>query len=209
MSLWERSRVALAASLVVAPLLATPAYAAEVEQVVNGGFDGTADPFWSSSGPIALTDGRACVDVPGGTVNKWDVAVGQNDIDLVAGETYRFSFDASGDAGKVVRAITGLSVDPYTTYFEQSPVLGELQHYSYTFTAPADTATGQVAFQLGGSPDPWRFCLDNVSLVGGVPPEVYEPDTGPRVRVNQVAYLPDGPKAATVVTEATDRKSVV
>ena len=32
----------------------------------------------------------------------------------------------------------------------------------------------------------------------------YVPDTGPRVRVNQVGYLPDGPKNATVVTEATE-----
>jgi endoglucanase len=30
----------------------------------------------------------------------------------------------------------------------------------------------------------------------------YRPDTGPRVRVNQVAYLPAGPKDATVVTTA-------
>ncbi|WP_436519759.1 glycoside hydrolase family 9 protein [Actinoplanes sp. HUAS TT8] len=209
MHLWERSRAiaALAALLLVGA--AAPAHADEpgqneAEQVVNGGFDGTTDPFWSTSGmPIALTDGRACVDVPGGTTNRWDAAVGQNDIDLVAGETYRFSFDASGDAGHVVRAITGLAVSPYDTYFEQSPVLGDLQHYSYTFTASTSTAQGQVAFQIGGSETPWHFCVDNVSLVGGVPPEVYVPDTGPRVRVNQVAYLPDGPKAATLVTDAT------
>ncbi len=43
-----------------------------------------------------------------------------------------------------------------------------------------------------------------MSLRGGAEPEVYTPDTGPRVRVNQEAYLPDGPKEATVVTEATD-----
>ncbi|MEV0900611.1 glycoside hydrolase family 9 protein [Actinoplanes sp. NPDC049802] len=183
---------------------AAPAYAEEVEQVVNGGFDNGADPFWANGGmTIELTDGRACVNVPGGTTNRWDAAVGQNDIDLVAGETYRFAFDASGDAGHVVRAITGLSVSPYDTYFEQSPVLGDLTHYEYTFTASTSTAQGQVAFQVGGSPDPWRFCVDNVSLVGGVPPEVYEPDTGPRVRVNQVAYLPDGSKGATLVTAST------
>ena len=183
---------------------AAPALADETEQIRNGGFDGTTDPFWSTAGmPMSIVDGQACVDVPGGTANRWDAAIGQNDVPLVAGETYRFSFDASGDAGHVVRAITGLAVAPYDTYFEQSPVLGGLTHYSYTFTASASTAQGQVAFQVGGSADPWHFCVDNVSLVGGVPPEVYVPDTGPRVRVNQVAYLPDGPKTATVVTEAT------
>jgi endoglucanase len=209
MSLWERSRfvavtgsAVLLAALAVAP--ATSAAAAEVEQVVNGGFDNGTDPFWANAGmTLALSDGRACVDVPGGTANKWDAIVGQNDIDLVAGESYRFSFDASGDPARGVRAVVGLAVDPYDTYFEQSPMVGESQHYSWTFTASATTAQGQVAFQLGGSPEPWRFCVDNVSLVGGVPPEVYEPDTGPRVRVNQVAYVPKGPKAATVVTTAT------
>ncbi|BCJ46775.1 endoglucanase [Actinoplanes ianthinogenes] len=204
MHLWERSLAAAAATLLLAGAASAPAQAEEVEQVVNGGFDNGTDPFWSTSGmPIALSDGRACVDVPGGTANRWDAAVGQNDIDLVAGETYRFSFDASGDAGHVVRAITGLAVSPYDTYFEQSPVLGAVQHYEYTFTASADTAQGQVAFQLGGSADPWHFCVDNVSLVGGVPPEVYVPDTGPRVRVNQVSYLPSGPKVATLVTDQT------
>jgi endoglucanase len=124
-------------------------------------------------------------------------------VSLVAGQNYRFSFRASG-AGHVVRAITGLAVDPYDTYFEASPVLtGDLDAYSYTFTASTTTAQGQVAFQVGGSADAWRFCVDDASLLGGVPPEVYVPDTGPRVRVDQVAYLPDGPKNATVVTAAT------
>ena len=204
MPLWERSLKIVTITALLVAGAAAPAYAEEAEQVVNGGFDSGTDPFWTNAGmTIALTDGRACVDVPGGTTNRWDAAIGQNDIDLVAGETYRFSFDASGDAGRVARAVTGLAVDPYDTYFEQSPVLGDWQHYEYTFTANASTAQGQVAFQVGGNPDPWRFCVDNVSLVGGVPPEVYVPDTGPRVRVNQVAYLPDGPKGATLVTEST------
>jgi endoglucanase len=186
--------------------VARPASADEVEQVVNGGFDSTTDPWWSTAGmPMTLENGRACVTVAGGTANRWDLAVGQNDIDLVAGESYRLTFSATGDPeGHVVRAVVGLAVAPYDTWFEASPAVSVSGNtYSYTFTAPTSTAQGQVAFQLGGSADPFRFCLDDVSLVGGVPPEVYQPDTGPRVRVNQVAYLPDGPKNATLVTGST------
>ncbi|GGZ84349.1 glycoside hydrolase family 9 protein [Streptomyces echinoruber] len=194
----------LAAALTALP--AAPAGADEVEQVKNGGFDGTSAPWWTTGNLTAgLSDGRLCADVPGGTANRWDAAVGQNDIALAKGESYRFSFSASGaPEGHVVRAVVGLAVEPYDTWYEVSPQLGVSGNtYSSTFTSPVDTDRAQVAFQVGGAAQTWRFCLDDVSLLGGVPPEKYEPDTGPRVRVNQVAYLPHGPKNATLVTEAT------
>ncbi|GGY93988.1 MULTISPECIES: glycoside hydrolase family 9 protein [Streptomyces] len=199
------SLTALLAAAVTA-LPAAPAGAEETEQVRNGTFDNGTESWWASSNvTAAVTDGRLCADAPGGTANRWDAAVGQNDITLVAGESYRFSFTATGTpADHVVRAIVGLSVAPYDTYHEVSPQLSVSGNtYSYTFTSPVDTTQGQVGFQLGGTPDAWRFCVDDVSLLGGVAPEPYEPDTGPRVRVNQVGYLPSGPKNATVVTDAT------
>ncbi|MFE0451222.1 glycoside hydrolase family 9 protein [Streptomyces sp. NPDC058914] len=195
----------LGAALTALP--ARPAAAEEVEQVRNGTFDTSTDAWWTSNAAAGPAEGRLCADVPGGTVNRWDSAVGQDGITLAEGETYRFSFKASGvPEGHVVRAVVGQSAAPYETWYEASPVLSESAgSYSYTFTSPVDSAQGQVAFQVGGSAEPWRFCLDDVSLLGGVPPEVYEPDTGPRVRVNQVAYLPAGPKNATLVTDATAR----
>lgn len=196
----------LGAALVASPV--SPAAADEVEQLKNGTFDTTTAPWWTSSNVTAgLSGGQLCADVPGGTANRWDAAVGQNDVTLVKGQSYKFSFTANGSPeGHVLRAIVGLQVAPYDTYFEVSPQLSVSGNsYSYTFTSPVDTAQGQVGFQLGGSADLFRFCMDDVSLLGGVPPEVYEPDTGPRVRVNQVAYLPAGPKNATLVTDATTK----
>src|SRR3954451_18782683 len=142
MPLWERSRTVsvLAAASLLTLAAAAPALADEVEQVKNGGFDGTNDPFWSTAGmPMTLTGGQACVDVPGGTTNRWDVAIGQNDLPLVAGQSYRFSFDASGTPGHVVRAGLGLGVLPQGPYFEAAAVLGGPPHYSSTFTASTDT----------------------------------------------------------------------
>ncbi|MEV5729877.1 glycoside hydrolase family 9 protein [Streptomyces pharetrae] len=195
-------------ALIGTALTTVPAQADEVEQVRNGTFDTTTEPWWTSSNVTAgLSGGRLCADVPGGTANRWDAAVGQNDLTLVKGESYRFSFYADGTpADHTVRAIVGLSAAPYDTWFEVSPQLSVSgSSYSYTFTSPVDTTQAQVGFQLGGSAEPWRFCMDDVSLLGGVAPEPYEPDTGPRVRVNQVAYLPAGPKNATLVTDATQR----
>ncbi|MEV5017812.1 glycoside hydrolase family 9 protein [Streptomyces sp. NPDC053780] len=199
------SLTALLAAAVTA-LPAAPAGADETEQVSNGTFDNGTASWWAGSNvTAAVSDGRLCADAPGGTSNRWDAAIGQNDITLVAGESYRFSFTATGTpADHVVRAIVGLSVAPYDTYYEVSPQLSVSgDTYAYTFTSPVDTTQGQVGFQLGGTPDAWRFCVDDVSLLGGVEPEPHVPDTGPRVRVNQVGYLPFGPKNATLVTDAT------
>jgi endoglucanase len=176
------------------------------EQVHNGGFDeGTAG--WYSYGTTAtgVTDGRLCSVVPTGLANPWDAGVGQNDIPLVAGASYTFSFTASADPGATVRAAVQLGVDPYTGYFSRDvPLTGPAQQLTFTFTAPADTAQAQVAFQVGGNAAQYTFCVDDVSLRGGEAAPPYVPETGPRVRVNQVGYLPDGPKNATVVTTAAE-----
>ncbi|GIF78078.1 glycoside hydrolase family 9 protein [Asanoa siamensis] len=175
------------------------------EQIENGDFgDGTAGWYSYGTTSTAVEDGRLCSVVPGGMANPWDGGVGQNDVLLTAGATYTLSFDAQSSPAATVRVAVQLGADPYTGYFSHDlPLTAAGDHYEFTFTAPDDTPAGQVAFQVGGNTDGFRFCLDNVSLRGGEAEPPYVPDTGPRVRVNQVGYLPDGPKRATLVTDAT------
>ncbi|MEU8380668.1 glycoside hydrolase family 9 protein [Streptosporangium sp. NPDC048865] len=198
--------LALVTAAALVTLTPLPAAADGPEQIVNGTFDTGTAPWWSTGNTALETeDGRLCADIPGGTANPWDVIIGQNDIPLVKDETYEFSFFGIATPGRVAKALVQLPVDPYTQYLSANPELSVSGNdYRYTFTSPVDLPGAQVAFQLGGSATPWRFCVDNVSLKGGAEPDVYEPDTGPRVRVNMVGYLPAGPKNATLVTEATE-----
>ena len=178
---------------------AASAQSQQVELIVDGDF-GPAQTAW---GDAPIVNGQLCVDVPGGTINPWDVGVGQAGVPIVAGETYELSFDATAvPRAVVVRALVQVPAPPYATALDRNPTLGpDLQHYSYTFTAQADM-TAAVSLQVGGASEPWTLCLDNLSLKSGATLVPYAPDTGPRVRVNQVGYLPFGPKGATLVTSA-------
>lgn len=74
------------------------------------------------------------------------------------------------------------------------------QPLTTAFTSPA-TADTEFQLQLGGNDAAVDLCLDLVSMTTGGEVDEYEPDTGQRVRLNQVGYLPNGPKVATLVSD--------
>jgi endoglucanase len=198
--------VTAAVVLTATALTASPARAQGPELISNGTFDSGHAPWWGTPNITLDSSGQQlCADIPGGTANPWDVIIGYDGVPLQNGESYAFKFFGTATPAKVGKAIIQLPMDPWTAYLTAIPELSVSGNdYTYGFTSPVDLAGAQVVFQLGGSVDPWRFCMDNVSLTGGVEPPKYEPDTGPRIRVNQVGYLPKGPKNATLVTEATE-----
>jgi len=167
--------------------------------------DGDFGPNQSAWGDASIVDGQLCLDVPGGTINPWDAGISQAGVPLVTGEVYEFSFDAKASPSNVVvRALVQVPSPPYATALDRNPTLTpELQHFSFTFQANADL-TAAVSLQVGGATEPWTLCVDNFSLKSGATLVPYAPATGPRVRVNQVGYLPRGPKGATLVTSATE-----
>jgi endoglucanase len=182
------------------------ARAAGPEQITNGTFDNGL-VGWTAYPTSAVINGRGCVDVPAGT-GAYGAAISQQ-VALLAGETYELSFDISSapSTNGYVRVVIQSGPDLNYTQFltaQKFEIASTGTAKSFTFTASADYPSADVLFQQDVSNDVgYQLCLDNVSLTGGAAPEVYQPNTGPRVRVNQVGYLPDGPKHATLVTEAT------
>ncbi|HMA94524.1 MAG TPA: glycoside hydrolase family 9 protein [Polyangiaceae bacterium] len=196
--------IAPAALALAAGLTSGQAFAqVEVQNLANGNFDtGVADPWWTGgSATTQVVDGRLCIDVADGTVNPWDAMLGQSGVQIEAGELYRFQFDVSADQPVTFSTTVQLAQEPYTSPLAQQIQADlEPQTYSFEFTSAEAIESGQVTFQLGGAAQGFTVCLDNISLVGG---KGYVPDLGPNVRVNQLGYVPFGPKRATVVTDAT------
>ena len=155
----------------------------------------------------AVTDGRLCTTVAGGLANPWDAGIGQDGVPLIAGAEYTLGFDVSATPGAARQGRAAARQRPLHHVRERGrhAPTGTAQRVEQTFTVPDDNPERPARSSRSAAPPPTQtLCLDDVSLRGGEPPAPYEPDTGPRVRVNQVGYLPGGPKNATVVTEATE-----
>lgn len=178
------------------------------EQLVrNGQFEADQAGWWATANlQIALDRGKLCTMVPAGTANPWDAMIGTNELLLSKDAPYTFGFGYQGDPGGPVRALVQMPSAPFTPYAELTQTASNGQKIAVgTFVAPVDQPSAQIVFQLGGSSTAWRFCVDNVSLLGPSTKDVsaYKPETGSRIRVNQLGYLPDGPKRSTIVSEAT------
>jgi endoglucanase len=175
-------------------------------QVTNGTFDTTVAPwvaYGTASGKLAVVDGQACVDTGTGSVNPWDSMLALPNLEIQNGATYTLTFDARGSAAVPVGVIFQQNSGSFSTVLSSTKTMTPgMTTYTVTGTGKGDFEDGQLGFQFGGKPE-FTFCIDNVSLKGGQPVQPYKPDTGPRMRVNQVGYLPSGPKAATLVTTAT------
>ena len=197
--------VLLVAAALVAPSVS--ATAAEPELVVNGTFDAGTAPWFTTQDMVADTSsGQLCVDVPGGTSTAWSSIVGVDNVPIVAGEDYDFSFTATGvsDVPVVIRALVQQPVAPWNATYEANPAIGgDTTEFHFQFNSSLDLPEAQLAFQIGGADAPWRFCLDDVHLAAGEPAAPYVPETGNRVRVNQLGYLSSGPKRATLISDAT------
>jgi endoglucanase len=197
----------MTAALATAGAIALPTTAQAAEQITNGTFDNGTSPWYAYghvSGSLKVVDGAMCMDVPAGTSNPWDVAFGLDSVPAIAGEGYALSFKAKASRNVTIASYFQHGAENWEQIAAGNPqVTTEFTQFTFDGTSPADYTNGQVVFQVGGKAEAFTFCIDDVSLMGGVEPVAYTPDTGPRVRVNQVGYLPDGPKAATVVTDAT------
>ena len=171
------------------------------ESVANGGFDDGLTGWWTDDHLTSwdVSSGAFCAEVAPSSDPSVGV-LGQSGIAIEADVPYLLSFLAAGDPQPVTVLLRDSSHTPLFTLPFTPTADGE--RVSGTFTATATLPDAELVFQFGGAATTFNICIDNVSLWGIMTPPRYQPDTGPRVRVNQVGYLPFGPKVATLVTEA-------
>lgn len=171
---WLENRYGSTAALQAAWAPASPV--PETEMLANGSFE-TGIPPWAPSvfAPAAATfttdtstfthgsrSLRANVTAVSGV--SWHVQVSQGGLNIVAGQTYRLTFDArtSAPGGFLVGVMQ--NHDPWEGLglWGWVEATASWQPFEFVFTATASDADGRVVFDLGQSVR--TIWIDNVSL---------------------------------------------
>ena len=207
-----RNGVACAAVVVLGLLLVQ---ARAEETIVDGAFSEAKDGFWGS-GDVVLSreEGKLCAAVPAGG-QAWDRLIGVNDIKLKPGKTYHLGLKAESQGEHNFSILVQRAAEPWTAQARLEGRAGEKPvDLSLLFVArEADPA--QLVFHLGGASDPWRLCIDDVTLAaseakqpvaagaasvvsahGPSPLEALPP------LVNQSGYFLNGRKRATIISSS-------
>jgi len=163
---------------------------------------------------FALANGAYTVTINKSTPNKWDVQIRHRGLTLEQGHTYTVKFKLKADKSTSVYAKIGQQGEPYKEFWNNnynpfSVSANTELSVRETFTMSGGTDnTAEFAFHLGGSLTgaiPVTIEFDDIYLEDPqyTKPVKPEPKPLPIVRVNQVGYLPNVSKVATVVTKST------
>jgi len=177
--------------------------------------EGTMQP-WSTSvsapaaGEAKVTGEEACLRIDAAGTNGYDLVLRQRPVPLAPGHTYQVRFKAHATAPTRIRPRLVQIGAPHTEYWSAVvDVTPTAQTFTGTFDASQADDGADFAIHFGGElagKAPLTVCLDDIEIND---PKFEIPAARahgplPRIRVNQVGYLPDQVKSAIVKSTAQE-----
>ncbi|MGO1296781.1 MAG: glycoside hydrolase family 9 protein [Vibrio sp.] len=167
--------------------------------LTNGNFAQGSDGWWAAGSTLDTSKKMGCVTFDKQGKNPWDVILGQSGLSLKKGEEYQLKFSALAKQSTKVKALIQHNGAPYTNHLVKDISLNQkLQPFQFAFQPEGNDDKVQLQFQMG-TQAPTTVCVKDLKLLG---PQYVKESNLPIVRVNQVGYFVDGPKHATVATDA-------
>jgi endoglucanase len=161
-----------------------------------------------AQGSARIADEELCLKIDAAGTNPYDVVLRQRRIPIARGHKYQVVMKVHSTAPTQVRPRVAKAGPPYDEYWSALVDVGTTpQTFVGTFDGGVDDDNAEFAVHLGGplvGKVPLEVCFDDLQLND---PDFKIPEgrlTGPlpKIRVNQVGYLPHFAKFATYKTTA-------
>ncbi len=179
--------------------------------------DGKSVPWTTSfsapaDGSADVKNGAYCVTVKNIGTKRWDAQFRHREFVIQKDHRYTVQFKAWASVATKARPKVGMSGPPYAEYWSSVIDVGTApQAYLGRFKMQqGDDATAELAFHVGGDmaggPAPYEICIDDIQLLD---PEYTASGASaasaalPKLAVNQLGYLPQASKIATLKNAAT------
>ncbi len=204
-----------AAAAPAAPLTRGPSQPSGANLLVNPGFDGASLRPWSvniasaSIGRATRAGGELCLEIEHAAPGRTGIVVRQSPLAIQAAHRYQVRFRVHASVPTRLQARVGKMGAPDTEIWSSVAAADTTPAtYAASFDAPRDEDNAELVFELGGDllgATPVTFCLDDVELNDPQfePPRERAAPPPPRVRVNQVGYLPSSAKVAALPAETS------
>ncbi|GAB1733923.1 hypothetical protein NU195Hw_g9333t1 [Hortaea werneckii] len=179
------------------PQVADPAIPGTPQIIRNGNLiNGSSG--WISSPQGQVANGSYCMRVPKGQGFNASYLRTTYDFLETKNDVYTLNFTASSSIGYDIRVQT--PDPPLDPNLDMKAALTTSPYpFSMTFSPANQAPNATLEFNLGGSPADAVVCIGSVSMKR-IDRSGWQQDFGPAVKVNQLGYLANGPKMATLVT---------
>lgn len=156
----------------------------------------------------AMQNDFLCVTVPPNTAANASFLKTTNNFTEVKNDIYYLNFTAYASRAVNLRLNTqgsdpsagGAPVNPNLNT-TRSPLTTSPHAFTFPYSPANQGDNTTLTIFLGGSSVTTKICFANISIhrINRLP---YYQDTGSAVKVNQLGYLPNGPKVASLVTQS-------
>ena len=162
-------------------------------------------PNFGVDGTAAVENQEACLNVTHAGQNPHDVVLRQRPVSIGIHHKLQLRFKAHSTVPTKVRARVVNSQAPHNEYWSADAEVGTTpQVFTANFEGPTDDYEADFTFYFGGAlagKAPFKICFDDIELNDPkfeIPPGRLAAQSLEKVRVNQVGYLPQYHKIATV-----------
>ncbi|TKA34722.1 hypothetical protein B0A54_13322 [Friedmanniomyces endolithicus] len=170
-------------------------------QIVQNGDFSNGTLGWQSSPSGSMRNGMYCIDVPASPPGNSSYLRTSYKFLETKNDVYTLNFTASSSVGFDILVQTpDPPLDPnlnMTAALTTSPY-----PFSMTFSPANQAPNASLEFDLGGNPADATVCIGSVSM-RRIDRSAWRQTYGPAIKINQLGYLPNGPKMATLVTNST------